>query len=878
MDKIQLSQTSCPTCNGAGYLTNPEGALSCPECLGSGAWLASGETRLIFQPPHHLGSGLSEKTASQLFAIGTNLTALVGLFFLWQLILASWSDPLRIFWQQEPAALGFGIFGVLTIIGFTAFSARRHQGQSITNLEPLLSTKPDLIPINPYLHSRVIRLLNAAAAHAQGQNRSVVTDTDLFYALANHNRILTILARLELLPNTLQDRFPISGLRGGKAELESSASMRILAGFQKAVEEGFTCVDLEDLFLTYLDPAQPNQFSPTLEELGISAKKFLTVTRWYAAEAERAQAWAVWKERGRNRPKSYMNRGWTALPTPTLDQYSEDLTVAASMGMIATGFGYQKEIDSALEVLSGGKVQNVLFVGDPGSDVDELVQVIATQMTEAKVPEKLQDKRLVRLDLPRLLTAGSEPMKAMQQIVDEVAQAGNVILALPELKAIAEGNSCGLDSATVLANALQGGEIQVISTASFADYHRYLESNHSLVSNLQIIELHDLTPEEAIPILEDKASDIEFHFKVWLTYPALETAAKLAPRYLTTQATPGNAVELLETAAKNPDPAHWVTKAAVQRAVEKLTNVPVATATGAEADKLLNLESQIHTRVIGQDQAVKAVADALRRTRAGLTSPNRPAASFLFVGPTGVGKTELAKALAANYFKSEEAMVRFDMSEYQEPSSIYQLIGNPNDSQSEGGTLTQAVREHPFSLLLFDEIEKAHPDVLNLFLQILDDARLTENTGRVVKLQSCIIIATSNAGSKEISQLIKAGRQAKELVPTITRILENNFKPEFLNRFDSIIPFQPLDKAQLNQIAALMITSVQTKAAEQNITLTVTPEAISRLVELGYDPAYGARPLRRTIEQKLEGVLANALLNGTAKAGDTLQITADMLD
>jgi len=889
---VSLNYVPCPTCSGTGFITNENGSLQCPNCTGTCGWLETSSGQQLVYPFQLFLTGKKKgKSVLYFWYVLAVISCVITTISFASLLISAFPNLLYTFWQGGKwAQVGFGFGGLVSMLAVTNAEKLQTSIKSVDDLSATLKVMKagEKLSLEPYLNDRIIDLLELAALQAIGRGSAQIEESDCVAALFDHPRIQMMIARLEISPESIHSALAPyqqpSGKKLGKTQVSPALYRRLYQACQEAISNQFPYIDLEDIVLAYLPMQKDDQDGLTsiLKEVGITRQNFLTVSKWYAEEQEQRRNWEFWIERGRSRPKSYMNRGWTALPTPFLDQYSTDLTLTASMGSVSAATVRKAELDQALATLSGTTVRNVLFVGDPGTGTEVLLTAVATRMLGDNVPESLVDKRLVSLDVSRLLTAGKDGSTAMQQALDDVQNAGNVILAIPEIEALSNTNQGQLDGSSVLANALKQGSVQVVSTASFADYHRYVEQNALLKSLLQVIELHQLTVEETITLLEEEAGTLESTYTVRLSYPALENAAKLGEQYLSEDAPPAGARKLLEKAAQLAQQGGkiWVNQEGVKKAVETLTHVPVTMANGDEAEKLLNLESLLHARVVGQVNAVHAVSEALRRARTGLSNSNRPLGSFMFVGPTGVGKTELAKALCEVYFNPDHNMVRFDMSEYQEPRSIYRLIGAPAEGNQsvEGGELTQAVREHPFTLLLFDEIEKAHPDVLNLFLQMLDDGRITENTGRTVHLNTCIIIATSNAGSQLISQLLKDQIPADQLTPQILTILEKNFRPEFLNRFDGIIPFQPLNMDDLDQIASLIIKSVSEKAAAQDITLEITPEAKQKLVEQGYNPAYGARPLRRTIEQKIEGIMANALLRKEIQPGDTLRITPEMLD
>jgi len=434
---------------------------------------------------------------------------------------------------------------------------------------------------------------------------------------------------------------------------------------------------------------------------------------------------------------------------------------------------------------------------------------------------------------------------------------------------ITAGQGAGLDLSEVLAQVLAKKVFYVVATTTPQEYTKAVEQT-SVANVFQNIKVEEPEINEAIQVLEAKSGSIEYNNKVFFSYDSLDKAATLSARYMHEKYLPQKALEIIEQAAitvrKERGENQIVTGDDVAKFISKKTAIPVAKITEKEASKLLNLEEEIHGRIIGQDEAVKMVASSLRRARAELREGDRPIASLLFLGPTGVGKTELAKTVADIYFGSEENMVRLDMSEYQTPESIYRLIGAPTSVSKQGGYLTEAVRRNPFTLLLVDEIEKAHPDVLNLFLQVMEDGRLTDNVGRTIDFTNLIIIMTSNAGTLYIQDEVAKGTPIEEIkINLINEELREYFRPEFLNRYDAIMVFKPLTEDNVFEIAKLMIAKVAKRLEEKGITFKASDESLRELAHKGYDPKFGARPLRRVIQQDVDDALASYLL--TAEIG-----------
>jgi ATP-dependent Clp protease ATP-binding subunit ClpC len=638
--------------------------------------------------------------------------------------------------------------------------------------------------------------------------------------------------------------------------------------------------------------------------------------------------------------------------TPTLDEFGSNLTQLASEGKLDPVVGRQKEIERVIQILGRRTKNNPVLIGEPGVGKTAIAEGLAQRIANDDVPDILEDKRVVTLDIG-LLVAGTkyrgEFEERLKKIMDEIRSAGNVILVIDEVHTLigagaAEG---AIDAANILKPALARGELQCIGATTLDEYRKHIERDAALERRFQPVMVGEPSVEETIEILRGLRERYEQHHKLKISDAALEAAAKLSDRYISDRFLPDKAIDLVDeagsrvrlinsqlppaakeldkelrqvlkekddavrsqnfdragelrdremeikaeirTIAQNKkndgssDEQPVVNEEDIAHIVASWTGVPVNKLTESESEKLLHMEDTLHNRLIGQDEAVKAVSRAIRRARVGLKNPNRPIASFIFSGPTGVGKTELTKALAAYFFGSEEAMIRLDMSEYMERHTVSKLIGSPPGyvGYNEGGQLTEAVRRRPYTVVLFDEIEKAHPDVFNMLLQILEDGRLTDAKGRTVDFKNTLLIMTSNIGSKVIEKgggglgfEFSSGADASESQYNRIRSLVNEelkqyFRPEFLNRLDEIIVFRQLKKEEIKEIADIMLRDVFKRLQEQGITLEVTEKFKDRLVDEGYNQSYGARPLRRAIMRLLEDSLAEEILSGRVKDGDT---------
>ncbi|BAU67410.1 ATP-dependent Clp protease ATPase subunit [Stanieria sp. NIES-3757] len=678
-----------------------------------------------------------------------------------------------------------------------------------------------------------------------------------------------------------------------------------------------------------------------LENLGVDLSKVRTqVIRMLGETAEVAAGSGT---PGRNK-------------TPTLDEFGSNLTQMASEGKLDPVVGRQKEIERVIQILGRRTKNNPVLIGEPGVGKTAIAEGLAQRIANKDVPDILEDKRVVTLDIG-LLVAGTkyrgEFEERLKKIMDEIRQAGNVILVIDEVHTLigagaAEG---AIDAANILKPALARGELQCIGATTLDEYRKHIERDAALERRFQPVMVGEPTVDETIEILYGLRERYEQHHKLKILDEALEAAAKLSDRYISDRYLPDKAIDLIDEAGSRvrlinsqlPPAAKELDKELrevlkqkddavraqdfdragelrdremeikeeirsiasnkktdedggdepvvdaeeIAHIVASWTGVPVNKITESESEKLLHMEDTLHQRIIGQEDAVKAISRAIRRARVGLKNPNRPIASFVFSGPTGVGKTELTKALATYFFGSEEAMIRLDMSEYMERHTVSKLIGSPPGyvGYNEGGQLTEAVRRRPYTVVLFDEIEKAHPDIFNMLLQILEDGRLTDAKGRTVDFKNTLIILTSNIGSKVIEKGggglgfefadDQAESQYNRIRSLVNEELKNYFRPEFLNRLDEIIVFRQLNKNEVKEISDLLLKEVFTRLTEQDITLEVTEKFKERLVEEGYNPAYGARPLRRAIMRLLEDVLAEEILSGRLGEGDIAQVDID---
>jgi len=577
--------------------------------------------------------------------------------------------------------------------------------------------------------------------------------------------------------------------------------------------------------------------------------------------------------------------------TRVLDQYSRDLTLLAASGSFDPVIGRDEEIRRSVQILSRRSKNNPVLIGEPGVGKTAVAEGIAAYIAGSDAPDSMAGKRLVALDLPALL-AGTKYRgdfeERVKAVLKDVKKAGDVILFIDEMHTmIGAGSAEGaIDAANILKPALGRGEVQIIGATTPEEYRRHIEKDAALERRFQPVKIAEPSRGDSLKMLGAVRQSLEKHHGVKISDAALTAAVDLSARYINDRFLPDKAIDLADEAAAHirVSGGGLVTAEDIAGIVSLWTGIPVANLSADETKRLCNMESILHRRVIGQNEAVTAVSRAIRRGRVGLSDPDRPIGSFLFLGPTGVGKTELCRALAEAVFGESDAMIRLDMSEYMEKHAVSKLIGSPPGyvGYEDGGQLTERVRRKPWSVVLFDEIEKAHEDVWGILLQIMDDGRLTDSAGRVVSFRNTIIVMTSNVGAKSISDgrprmgfTPDGGDEAQLMRARINEELRRTFKPEFLNRIDETIVFRRLSRAEIRSIAERMLLTVAERFKALGMTLSVPDQVVDFLAERGYDEKYGARPLRRAIRSMIEDKAAELMLTDSLGRGDTVQARID---
>jgi ATP-dependent Clp protease ATP-binding subunit ClpC len=798
----------------------------------------------------------------------------------------------------------------------------------------------EAVDIDQYLSAHTKELLQEAAQTALKFKRDEVDTEHLLYAISDSDVIKEIYKQFKVNPDDIRNYIDANTPKGAREVKEGETPQLYISprvknvfelAFRASQELGHSYIGPEHLLVGLIEE-EDGMAGDLLRKYGLSPQ---------AVRQKIIKVVGKGAQEGRVEAQS---------TTPQLDKYSRDLTKLAREGKLDPVIGRADEIETTIEILARRTKNNPVLIGEPGVGKTAIVEGLAQRIMHEEVPEVLQGKRLIELNINSLV-AGSkyrgEFEERIKKVIDEVlSQKNDLILFVDELHTIMRaggtGEEGGLDVSQIIKPHLARGELHLIGATTLNEYQKHIEKDAALERRFQPVFISEPTVTQTVEILRGLRDRYEAHHKVKITDEAIVTAAELSDRYIANRYLPDKAIDLIDQAAarvrigitsRPPEVAELdkkigalkreresaslrkkfeeakaleekITKLEKKRSetedrwrkekgvttsevkqrhiaeiVSKLTGIPVADLTQEEKEKLLKMRERLHERIIGQEEAVQAVTDAILRSRAGLAEARRPIAAFLFIGPTGVGKTELAKALAWVVFGDEDAVVRIDMSEYMERHTVSRLIGAPPGyvGYEEGGQLTEVVRRRPYSVVLLDEIEKAHPDVHNILLQVFDEGRLTDGKGRVVDFTNTIIISTSNIGSDIIQNNLTAAKAKPydELKEELTGILHQRFKPEFLNRIDEIILFHALTKEQIKLIIGLQLERVKSTARGQGIGLKFTDAVLERLADVGYVPKFGARELKRKIQTEIETPLAREILSGKTAKGDTLQVDFD---
>lgn len=706
----------------------------------------------------------------------------------------------------------------------------------------------------------------------------------LFDQMLNTNEFVWLFIKMEADPRSLRQALTLylDNLKNEDQNLlHQQFDQVLIQAYAEAVNLKSNSVSYNHVLLALFHLCQP--VSQVFEVLNVAAEQVEKVCLWQENINHQSDKLAEYRQKSRFKPAGHMNKAWTAVPTPILDAFGSDLTALAKYEYLDRLIKREKELDQTINILQKTSQNNILLVGETGVGKSAIINGLAYKMVAEDVPDRLKDKRLISLNLSQLISATTGyTERYFNEALNEIVKSGNIILFIEDLHLLAGVRSSSggpLDLLAILTEVLGKNRIQFIASTTPESYSKYISTYDQLVAEVTKLDIGEIDNETACAIIESIAYKIENSEGILLTHPAVVSAVELSNDLIADKKLPAKAYDLLQEAAviSRNQKKFVVAKQDIIILLQQKTNIPLTQVSGEESAALLNLEQDLHGRVIGQEYAVKQVAEAVKRARVGLKDKNKPVASFLFVGPTGVGKTELAKALAAIYYGNEDKMIRLDMSEYQEIGDIKKIIGAPAGSSefTERGYLTESVKKAPFSLVLLDELEKAHPDILNLFLQVLDEGKIKDSLGREVKFNNNIIIATSNAGTSLIQQGIKDNLPVNEIETNLMSELKKYYRPEFLNRFDGVIMFKPLQENEILQIAAIMIERINKNLATQKITVSVAEEALKQFISAGYNQEFGARGLYRTLQDKVKNVVAEKMLTGELKEGMKIEIIGE---
>lgn len=755
---------------------------------------------------------------------------------------------------------------------------------SLKNIEPKHSLDqilsfPQKFNVAQNLSLKVAEIINRSIQFCQKRKLPhVYSPVILHFCLKSNSQLNFIFSRalldLERIKKEVKSKITYLEQQQFRSNLPTLLDI-IKKSAEIALERGGKIITITDL-ITALSQRDP-YFNKHLIETGLKSKDLEILGSWFEYTKSREEQSKKWWRPKNLAKHGSMGREWTFGYTVTLDKYSIDWSKALRKRRGIELTGHQKKLESLERILSRTKINNPLLVGKPGTGRKRIVKALASRAIFGESLDPLNYHRVVELNLNSLLAEVEDPEHlelVLQTIFNEVLSAGNVILVIDNFHRFVGGKARPgvVDISGMIAKYLHLPEFRIIAISTFSGFHKYIKQNPSVLNLFEKIEIPEISSSKALRILQNKAPYFESKYDRFISYPALKSIITYSERYLPEVPFPQKAINLLDEIMVyvNSTPDRVVLPKHVSKVVSERVEIPVGKIRAKERDILLNLEKLIHQRIINQDRAIKEISTALRRARAEMGERNRPMGSFLFLGPTGVGKTETSKALAETYFGSEDRMIRLDMSEFQSKGDVYRLIG----STQQEGILTTKVSEDPFSLVLLDEIEKAHPDILNLFLQVLDEGYITDGLGRKVSFSDTIIISTSNAGYKIILRALKQGTKWDKVKQRLLEYLfeKGIYRPEFINRFDAVVLFKSLTKQNLLDISQLLLERVEKNLEEKNIKFIITESLKERIVDLSYSPVFGAREMKRVIQDKVEDPIAESLLRRKIQRGDNIKV------
>jgi ATP-dependent Clp protease ATP-binding subunit ClpC len=906
--KQPIAFMTCANCSGTGKLRT----LVCPVCSGFGVGAFQGDnflyfnvklTEAIIRGKHVSKVGKKIEKTLAIIVCSLGLASLAWwLLSVGEIVQAFATGSAELFtnlqfWNfQHPLLLFFWISNIPALYIVYQLMQERDGEHFIQPLaynqslpyvndvpwEELKKLHTKKINVFFGIDTETENVLDQAFLLARKFGHNHITSLHMFaVALFCSQKVTAVITRLTISETKLMEGIERQLLAMDKSPyepfFEREAKEILIEAYATAARNGQKKISPLDLLVPCFD--HNPRLAELLYDLETDRTKLTNTVLWVQFSNRLAENYNLYKKMASFKPSSNMDRAYTALETPLLDRFSYDWTLAAKWGRVDLCVERDEEIRKIFDVVEKGQY-GMLLVGPFGVGKNSVIGGVAQRMVLENVPTQFQDKRLIEIDIAHLL-GGLTPDAAEQrllQIIVEVARARNIILYIKDIEkimGITSGQEGSLDMASVLSDAISRGLVYCLASVTDENYQKYIEK--SLLGSLMTkVEIKEPDINTAIRMVESKVPLIESKYGIYFSYNSLAEVVNLTARYMHDTYLPGKAISVLESVAvvASRKENKTVDREAIASVITELTHIPVTKLTQDESQSLLNLEEKIHERVIGQDEAVKMVSSALRRARVELRESKRPIANFLFLGPTGVGKTELAKAVSEVYFGREDYMIRVDMSEYQNSDSVNKMIGSP---EGVAGYLTEAVRKMPFSLILLDEVEKAHPDILNLFLQVMDDGRLTDGQGKTIDFTNSIIIATSNVGSVLIQQTVREGGNFDSLKEQLINTeLVKAMRPELINRFDGVIIFKPLNEDSMIEITKLLVAKVKQRIESKGYLFSVSDAVIKQLAALGFNPEFGARPLRRLLQEKIDDSIATKLLEGGVERRDTIIVNDDL--
>ncbi len=892
---------TCDTCQGTGYVKY----RTCSNCHGLNVGMHEDDMFVYFGESltqYHIGLKRSRRVLNRFRILGALLFWLTfwGIFG-WNVYKNNWFDNIATidFWFRDVVSVA--IFFWLGVIALSyliyrmivdaepepemSYPKKEDQKMPEWNLQNMTwadirkMKRKHKMDFSTYMTKSARIALEYAYMTAAAYGHSQVVPVHVFHALLSTDQVQGVFLRLGVPGKVLQAKLKqvlktFESQKGVRPVLSEEVMQIIFHAYTSARDHKDTRI--RDASVLIATVKQSEWIQEVLYDMEIDSEKLTNVVEWARIREKLYEQYRRFRRAASRMSKHGMDRAMTAVATPFLNNFSKDITLQAKYGNVAPCVARDKEIDEIFRIVEAGR-SNVILVGQHGVGKMSIIDGIVQRMIADDAPERLQDKRFVQISTTSLL-AGTTVAGAQERLINimnEVRRARNIILFinnLHDLTGMTDSQGEGLDLSESLAEYLSGSDSLMFATTLPDSYSQHIMKTE-IGTLFTKVDVKEMDTNQAIQVLESKIGQVEYKNNVFFSYDAIERCVTLAAKFMYDQNLPESAIGLMTEVATyvrgKKGQNQLVTGADVGEVIGDKTGVPVASITENESDKLMRLEEEMHQRVIGQEIAVQMVAQALRRARAEIRSQKRPIANFLFLGPTGVGKTELAKTISNVYFGGEDRMIRIDMSEYQDKSGIHRLIGQPG--QQGTGLLTEAVHRQPFSLILLDELEKADPDILNLFLQVFDDGRLTDSTGQVIDFTNTIIIATSNAGTSYVQDQMKQGVDVETIREHLIRgELKQYYRPEFLNRFDGIVLFKALTRPEIKQIAGLMLQRVAKDLEQRGVELRVEDAALEALAEVGFDPEFGARPMRRAIQNRVENQLAEFILQNKLKRRDVV--------